>query len=62
MVFASSRLFSDPSTVVLLITAELYSIETAYLDISSEWFGILRDLWLLGAIQLQIEFFGIGNF
>lgn len=61
-ILACSYLLHNLAAVVLLIAAELNCVETAHLDISSQWFGVLRDFWLFGTISLQVKLRSISDF
>jgi hypothetical protein len=54
-------LLDDLSTVVLIIAAELDSVETTDFDVAGERLGVLRNIWLLRSIKLQVELFSIGD-
>lgn len=60
-VLARSDLLHDLAAVVLLVAAELDRVQTAYLDVAGQGFGVLRDFWLFGTISLQVELRGIGD-
>lgn len=60
-VLARSYLLHDLAPVVLLVAAELNRIQTAYLDVAGQGFGVLRDFWFFGTICLQVELRGVGD-
>lgn len=55
IVFAPCLLLYDLSAVILVVVAELYSVERSNFDVACEWLWILRNFWLFGSIDLQIE-------